>query len=93
MDTSQNLLEEETLVIIILILITILLLHLSLIMTFLLLLLIPYPLLFTSLYLFEQCPVDVHHGPFWLLNPALSGIQSGPLHREGQFPGMVEPYE
>ena len=62
-------------------------------MTFLLFLSTPYPLLLTSLYLFEQCPVDVHHGPFRLLDPALSGIQSGPLHREGQLLGMVEPYE
>ena len=40
-------------------------------MTFLPFLSTPYPLFLTSLYLFEQCPVDVHHGPFWLLNQPL----------------------
>ena len=71
----------------------ILLLHLSFIVTFLLFLLAPYPLFLTNLHLFEQCPADVHHRPFRLIDPALSGIQFGPLHREGQLLRMVEPYE
>ena len=69
MDTSQDLLQEETLVII-----NFYLLYFYIFITFLVLVNSFDPAITIS-YLFKQCTTDVHYGPFRLRHQAFGGIQ------------------
>ena len=62
MDTSQDLLQEETLVIINLI-------YFYIFTTFLI-----FDPIITIPYSFEQCTTDVHYGPFRIYHQAFGGI-------------------
>ena len=68
MDTSQDVLQEETLVII-----NFYLLYFYIFTTFLVLANSFDPTI-TILYLFKQCTTDVHYGPFRLCHQAFGGI-------------------
>ena len=68
MDTSQDLLQEETLVII-----NFYLLYFYIVTTFLVLVNSFDPTI-TIPYLFTQCTTDVHYGPFRLRHQAFGGI-------------------
>ena len=87
MDTSQNLLQEETLVII-----NFYPLYFYIFTKFLVLANSFDPTV-TIPYLFKQCSTDVHYGPFRLRHQASGGIQPQPLYRESQLPWLVEPHE
>ena len=68
MDTSQDLLQEETLVII-----NFYLLYFY-IFTTLLVLVNSFDPTITIPYLFTQCTTDVHYGPFRICHQAFGGI-------------------
>ena len=68
MDTSQDLLQEKTLVILTLP-------SLFLYFTTLLVLVNSFDPTITIPYLFTQCTTDVHYGPFRICHQAFGGIQ------------------
>ena len=68
MDTSQDVLQKETLVII-----NFYLLYFYIFTTFLVLA-NSFDPTFTIPYLFKQCTTDVHYGPFRLCHQAFGGI-------------------